>query len=165
MRELTIEDIIGILRKRWPVLVLLAVVGAGSGWQIARVLPKRYKSKTVVLVEQPTVPGDYVKPVIIENVNQRLATMQQEILSQSHLEPIIKQYGLYPEDIDRAHMDDLVARLQNTIDVTPIEPMAADGIARASGIHRRRDLRRTAYGPATLCLDHVDVHGGEFPDS
>jgi polysaccharide chain length determinant protein (PEP-CTERM system associated) len=124
IRTLTIEDAIAILRKRWPVFLLLAIVGAGIGWETARVLPKRYLSQTVVLVEQPQVPGDYVKPIVIETVNQRLASMQQEILSRSRLEPIIKKLGLYAEDVDRAPMDNLVARLQKTIDVTPIRPMA-----------------------------------------
>ena len=124
IRTLTIEDAIAILRKHWPVLLVLAVVGAGIGWETARVLPKRYKSETVVLVEQPGVPGDYVKPIVIETVNQRLASMQEEILSRSRLEPIIRKLGLYAADIDRVPMDDLVAHLQNAIDVTPIRPMA-----------------------------------------
>src|ERR1700683_5063413 len=123
MRQLTAEDGIAILRRRWPVLLVLAIVGAGAGWEAARVLPKRFTSQTVVLVEQPTVPGDYVKPVVIENVNQHLASMQEEILSRSRLEPIIKEFGLYSEDIDRAPMDTLVARLRRTITVTPIQPM------------------------------------------
>lgn len=126
-RQLTVEDVLEVVRKRWPVLVLLAIVGAGAGWEVARILPKRYKSQTVVLVEQPTVPGDYVKPVVIEDVNQRLASMQQEILSRSRLEPIIKQLEPYPEDANRASMDDLVGRLQKAITVTPIQPMAQTG--------------------------------------
>src|ERR1022692_1264281 len=107
IRTLTIEDAIAILRKHWPVLLVLAVIGAGIGWETARVLPKRYKSETVVLVEQPGVPGDYVKPIVIETVNQRLASMQEEILSRSRLEPIIRKLGLYAADIDRVPMDDL----------------------------------------------------------
>src|SRR5580693_3814173 len=116
LRELDVEDFIDVLRRRWPVLLLLAIAGAGIGWEIARSLPKRYTSQTVVLVEQPTVPGDYVRPVVIENINQRLSSMQQEILSRSRLEPIIKEFGLYAGDINRLPMDDLVARLQKTID-------------------------------------------------
>jgi polysaccharide chain length determinant protein (PEP-CTERM system associated) len=133
MRQLTAEDGIAILRRRWPVLLVLAIVGAGAGWEAARVLPKRFTSQTVVLVEQPTVPGDYVKPVVIENVNQHLASMQEEILSRSRLEPIIKEFGLYSEDIDRAPMDTLVARLRRTITVTPIQPMAQTGSAGLPG--------------------------------
>ncbi len=123
-RELTADDIVKILKRRWPILLLMAFVGTGIGWEAARVLPKRYVSKTVVLVEPPTVPGDYVKPVVIDNINQHLASMQQEILSRSRLEPIIKKFGLYSDEVDRVPMDALVGRLQKTITITPIEAMA-----------------------------------------
>ncbi len=50
--------------------------------------------------------------------------MQQQILSRSRLEPIIRQFNLYPQDVNRRSMDELVARLQRTIEVTPIAPMS-----------------------------------------
>ena len=50
--------------------------------------------------------------------------MQQQILSRSRLEPIIRQFNLYPQDVNRKSMDELVARLQKAIEVTPIAPMS-----------------------------------------
>jgi uncharacterized protein involved in exopolysaccharide biosynthesis len=58
------------------------------------------------------------------DINQRLASMQQQILSRSRLEPIIRQFNLYPEDLNRISMDELVVRLQKRVDVTPIMPMS-----------------------------------------
>ena len=49
--------------------------------------------------------------------------MQQQILSRTRLEPIIRQFGLYSADINRVSMEDLVARLQKSIEVVPINPM------------------------------------------
>src|SRR5258708_15035237 len=40
----------------------------------------------------------------------RSASMQQEILSRSRLEPIIQQLGLYPKEVSQATMGALVAR-------------------------------------------------------
>lgn len=123
-RELTPQDYISILRRRWPLIVFLAVVGGGLGYGAARFLPKRFTSQTLVLVEQPTVPGDYVKPVVSQDTNQRLASMQQEILSRTRLEPLIKQFGLFRDDANRASAEDLVERLRKAVTVTPIQPMA-----------------------------------------
>ena len=123
-RELTPEDYIGMLRRRWPIILGLSVVGCGLGFATAHFLPKRYTSKTLVLVQQPAVPGDYVKPVVTEGTGERLATMQQEILSRTRLEPIIQQFGLYQDNVTRIPMEELVMRLQKAITVTPIEPMA-----------------------------------------
>ncbi|HEV2521113.1 MAG TPA: GNVR domain-containing protein [Candidatus Acidoferrales bacterium] len=123
-RDLTLEDCISILRRRWPLIVVLTVVGSALGYGLARSLPKRFTSQTLVLVEQPTVPGDYVKPVVSEDTNQRLASMQQEILSRAHIEPLIRQFGLYRQDINRVPMEDLVDRLRSSVTVAPIQPMA-----------------------------------------
>jgi polysaccharide chain length determinant protein (PEP-CTERM system associated) len=123
-RELTIEDYIGILQRRWILIAILAVTGTALGLGIARILPKSYTSETVVLVEQPTVAKSYVDPIVNPDTNQRLATMQQEILSRSRLEPIIHKLSLYQTDIQTAPMDDVVARLRKAIDVTAVQPMA-----------------------------------------
>jgi polysaccharide chain length determinant protein (PEP-CTERM system associated) len=105
-------------------VVVLALVGPVLGYGISRNLPSRYKSSTLVLVDQPSVPIDFIKPVDTTDVNERLASMRQEILSRSRLEPIIRQYGLFQSDMGKASMDDLVVRLQAGIDVTPVLPMA-----------------------------------------
>jgi polysaccharide chain length determinant protein (PEP-CTERM system associated) len=132
-RELSVEDYIHILRRKWPLLVLLAVVGAVLGLGASQVLPKQYTSLTLVLVEQPTVPGEIVKPVVNPDTNQRLATMQQQILSRSRLEPIIDKLSLYREETERVPVDDLVERLRKTIEVTPVQPMARTNAAGLPG--------------------------------
>jgi polysaccharide chain length determinant protein (PEP-CTERM system associated) len=90
----------------------------------AIVLPKRYTSQTLVLVDQPTVPTDIVKPVVSEELNHRLASMQEQILSRTRLQPIIEKFGLYAKDRGRVHIEDLVERLRNAVVVKPMEPMA-----------------------------------------
>ena len=123
MRQLSSEDYIEIVRRRWWLVMALALLGAGAGYGLAHFLPKHYTSQTLVLVEQPTVPGDYVKPVITQDVNQRLATMQQQILSRTRLEPVIQQFGLFPKEIKELSMEELVQRLREAISVTPIRAM------------------------------------------
>jgi protein tyrosine kinase modulator len=123
-RELAVEDYIAMFRRKWPLILGFALLGGGLGYGLTRVLPKRFTSQTLVLVAQPTVPGDYVKPVVSENTNQRLASMQQEILSRTRLEPLIQQFGLFGTEVNRLSMEQLVENLRQTITVTPIQPMA-----------------------------------------
>ena len=123
-RELTPQDYVSILRRRWPLILVLAVIGGGLGYGAARFLPKRFTSQTLVLVEQQTVPEPYVKPVISPDTNQRLASMQQEILSRARLEPLIQQFGLYRDAKNPVSTEDLVERLRKAVTVTPIQPMA-----------------------------------------
>ncbi len=123
-RERTPAEYIAMLRRRWVLVVVCAAVGGPLAYGVARVLPTKYKSQTTVLVEQSTVSADIVKPVDTTDISQRLSSMQQQILSRTRLEPVIRQFGLFPKDIDRVPMEELVARLQKDIDVTPIQPMA-----------------------------------------
>jgi protein tyrosine kinase modulator len=122
--ELTPADYLAMLRRRWVLIVVLAVIGPPLAYGVSLLLPNRYKSQTLVLIQPPTVPVTIVPQVDATDISQRLASMQQQILSRTRLEPIIRQFGLYSRDISRVPMDDLVARLQKAIEVIPIQPMA-----------------------------------------
>ena len=52
-------------------------------------------SQTLVLIEQQKVPEDYVKPVVTEDLGARLASMREQILSRSRIQPIIEKFNLY----------------------------------------------------------------------
>ena len=123
-RELTAADYMAMLRRRWVLIVVLGVVGGPVGYGVSRFLPDRYKSQTLVLVERASVPEKIVESMDTEDLSQRLSSMEQQILSRSRLEPIVNQFGLYSKDINKVPMEDLVARLQKAIDVTPVRPMA-----------------------------------------
>jgi len=123
-RELTPADYIAMLRRHWVMILVLTVVGGPLAYGVSRLLPVKYKSQTLVLVEQQSVPTEYVKSIDTADISQRLSSMQQQILSRSRLEPIIRQYGLFSIDASKASTDDLVGRLQRSIEVTPVLPMA-----------------------------------------
>ncbi len=121
-QEIGAKDIVAIIRRRFMLIFLLAVIGGGLGFAAARVLPKRYTSKTLVLVQQPEAQP--ITPVATDNVNQRLATMQQQILSTARLEPVIRDLNLYQRDIGRLPMEQIVDNLRKAITITPVAPMA-----------------------------------------
>jgi polysaccharide chain length determinant protein (PEP-CTERM system associated) len=120
-QEIGAKDVVEIARRRILLVLLLAVFGGVAGFGAARVLPKRYTSKTLVLVQQPEVQP--VTPIATDNVNQRLATMQQQILSTARLEPVIRDLNLYPSDINRLSKDEIVDRLRQAITITAVAPM------------------------------------------
>jgi polysaccharide chain length determinant protein (PEP-CTERM system associated) len=130
-RELTREDYLEILRRRLWMIVVPAVVFAICAYTISLFLASRYTSETVVLVEEQAVPESLVKPLIGGDVNQRLATMQEQILSRTRLQQIIEKFGLYKEETRRMSMEDMVAHLRRSITVSPVRPMAE---TRANGL-------------------------------
>ena len=122
-RELTPADAKRVLRRYWWILPISTVLLTVAGYIAATVLPKRYTSQTMVLVEQPSVPTKYVDPVVTDDLNHRLSTMQEQILSRTRLEPIIEKLNLYSNSRGNTHMDDLVERLRTAINIKPVEAM------------------------------------------
>jgi polysaccharide chain length determinant protein (PEP-CTERM system associated) len=150
-RELTPSDYLAMLRRRWVMILVFVLIGPPLAYGVSRFLPSRYKSQTLVLIQAPSVPSDLVKPVDTTGVGQRLASMRQEILSRTRLEPIIRQFGLYTGDINKTSIDGLVAQLQSAIDVSPVQPMAQTGPSGLSGftITVTLDNARTAQQVCT----------------
>src|ERR1700731_600498 len=134
-RELNSTDAKRVLRRYWWILPISTVLLIIVAWVAAEVLPKRYTSQTMVLVEQPSVSAKYVEPVNTSDLNHRLATMQEQILSRSRLQPIIEKLNLYPEDRGRMHIDDLVEKLRGALSVKPVETMQGTGPHQLPGFY------------------------------
>jgi len=122
--ELTVADVKRILRRYWWIPAFITVTLGAIGLGASLVLPKKYTSSTLVLIERPTVPSDLIKPVITDDLNQRMASMKAQILSRSRLEPIINKFDLYPLERKTTHMEDLVEKLKSAVHVDLIEPLA-----------------------------------------
>ena len=117
-RELTMGDYAGILKRRFWLILASAVLFLGIGLGISYDLPPEYMSQTLVLIEQQKVPEDYVKPVVNEDLNGRLASMREQILSRSRIEPIITRFDLFGGN--KYTMDDRVDMTRKAIGIKPI---------------------------------------------
>jgi polysaccharide chain length determinant protein (PEP-CTERM system associated) len=77
-----------------------------------------------MLIERQRVPDSYVKPVITEDLNARMAIIQEQVLSRTRLQPIIERLGLFKEQAPDATMDELIIRMQKAITLTTVKPIA-----------------------------------------
>jgi polysaccharide chain length determinant protein (PEP-CTERM system associated) len=121
-REMTIQDYLELLRRRFWLILSCALLFLGAGLGICFIVPPQYVSQTLVIVEQQKVPENYVKPVVTEDLNARLASMREQILSRSRLEPIIERFNLFPGN--NIAMDDRVDATRKAIQITPIASTA-----------------------------------------
>ena len=121
--EIAMSDVKRSLRRHWWIPLTSMLLLGLLGILAVLILPKKYTSMTTVLVEQPTVPVEYVKPVVNDDLNHRLASMKEQVLSRSRLEPIIQKLNLYPEQRGAAHMEELEDKLRKAVEVELIMPM------------------------------------------
>ncbi|PYU01585.1 MAG: hypothetical protein DMG38_03525 [Acidobacteria bacterium] len=120
--EFSMADIKRVLRKHWWVLAACAPGLGIVSVLVAMRLPKKYTSQTLVLVARPAVE-DYVKSVVTEDLTQRLASMKEQIVSRSRLQPVIEKFNLYAEDRNKVHGEDLIDRLRAAVTITLLEAM------------------------------------------
>jgi succinoglycan biosynthesis transport protein ExoP len=83
-----------VLRRRWWILTPLFLCWAAV-WGISWLLPTTYQSEALILVEQQKVPDQYVVPNVTENLQNRLQSITQQILSRTRLQATIDRFRLY----------------------------------------------------------------------
>jgi polysaccharide chain length determinant protein (PEP-CTERM system associated) len=127
-RALTLQDYTTILKRRWWIIAIPAIVFPIVGFGITFLVQPEYISQTLVLVEQQKVPESYVKAVVTEDLNGRLATMKEQILSRSRLQPIIERFNLFANS--KLSMDDRIDLTRKNIGIAPIQ----SEIARTNGL-------------------------------
>ncbi len=112
------DEIIGILlRYRWLVVIPLCIT-LTVGLYLALTIPRVYSASTTILVQAQKVPGSYVKSIVTTGIDDRINTISQQILSQSNLEKIIGQFGLFQEQGKRKwFLEDKIKNLQKRIHV------------------------------------------------
>jgi uncharacterized protein involved in exopolysaccharide biosynthesis len=119
-RQLAPEEYLAIVRRRFWILFLPALVFSVGAYLYSRTLPRPYTSETLVLVNQPHGTDAYVDLVADEQLNQRLASMQDQILSRSRLQAIAEQFHLVKPN---STIEDTIDGLQKAIVVSPIIPL------------------------------------------
>ena len=66
------------------------------------------------------MPDSYVRATVTDRIGDRLQSLNQQILSRSRLEKIIVELDLYQSERSTKSMEDLVARMRNTVKVDPV---------------------------------------------
>jgi len=114
---LDLQRYIGIAKRRHLHFLIPFFLGWVCVWVGSWMLPPRYQSSTLILVEQPSMPKDYVTPNINDDLQQRMQSITQQILSRTNLLHIIDQFHLYSRRHSDPTPDDKVAAMRKDIDI------------------------------------------------
>lgn len=92
---LSVRDYLDVVkRKKWMIIGII-LLSLAVGAAVCVVLPKSYRSSTLIMVENQRVPEGYVRGVLTNPPQDRLATIQQLVLSRSILGRVIEEFKLY----------------------------------------------------------------------
>jgi succinoglycan biosynthesis transport protein ExoP len=106
------KEILG--RRGW--LALLTFLGVATAvFSVVGFLPDVYRSSATVLIDRQQIPDELVRSTVTSNLEVRLHTITQEILSRSRLEALIERFGLYSQLRRRAPVEEVVQRMRDDI--------------------------------------------------
>src|SRR5437899_12771868 len=101
-------------RRKWLAILVFTAPFAMTVTLVS-VLPNLYRSTATLLVERPQVSETFVKSSVTSELETRLHTISQEILSRSQLQELITRFDLYPEFRIRATPEEVVERMRRDI--------------------------------------------------
>jgi polysaccharide chain length determinant protein (PEP-CTERM system associated) len=117
-RDLTLDDYLAMLRRRYKMILIPALLAPLVGFLISYAFTAKYTSQSLVLVEGQKVPEGVVQPVVTSDLAQRVATMQQQVLGRSRLQPIVEKHpGLFKGG---KSLEDVLEDVRAGVQVEPV---------------------------------------------
>ena len=116
-KGLDVQRYFDLARRRHMHFLIPLLVGWLTVWGVGWILPASYKSSTLILVERPTMPKNYVEPNVSEDLQDRLQSITQQILSRTRLLLIIDKLHLYDGGRKTVTAEDKVNRMRKDIGV------------------------------------------------
>jgi len=129
-----------LFARHWRLIVVATVSCAFIAGGMSLMMPKYYRSTTMILVEHQKIPESYVKSTDKTPIASRLHTIKQQILSRTRLYPIIQEYKLYGNAEQEVHTGPL-AFLENFY--APKERIVSE---EKSVEHMRKDIKIKVIG-------------------
>lgn len=115
INQMNIQDYVEIAaRRKWLIIVPLVIVMV-SGALLSRAVPPVYEASTLILIQKQRVPEAYIKPTVTTEIEERLQTLSQQIMSRTRLETIINELSLYPELKNIMFMEEIVEKMRKDI--------------------------------------------------
>lgn len=93
----SLDDLLSLLRRRWPVILFVAVLGVAATLAYALTRPRVYEATAVIQFESPSVSeadeheGGTLTPA------QRVQLIEQRLMARENLAAVIDRHGLFAD--------------------------------------------------------------------
>jgi polysaccharide chain length determinant protein (PEP-CTERM system associated) len=121
------QDIMAIAKRRkWYIILPMLTIFLLS-IAIAFLIPPKFRSASTILIEEQEIPREYVSTNVTTFADQRLQTINQQIMGTSRLLEIIDRFNLYTELKKSKTVEEIVAKMRkdikfNTISADVVDP-------------------------------------------
>ena len=115
--DFNVSQILSNLYRRKGLIISVFVVVSLLAAYLATILPDIYRSSTVIVVTPQRLPASFVTSTVTMDLEERMQSIIQEILSVTQLDKIIQEFNLYPSDTKESNLRDRVEKLRKSIKV------------------------------------------------
>jgi len=107
-----------MITKHKIALVSIWITGCLIGFFIVVNIPAVYRSEALILVDSQKIPEKYVLSTVNNDLQDRLATIKQTILSGSRLKKLIDELDLYKQEKKNHVQEEIIEMMRKDIDIT-----------------------------------------------
>jgi protein tyrosine kinase modulator len=140
-----LAGLLEIARRRRVLALLPFLFVLTAAASLAVFLPSVWTAKTLVLVNRQQIPERFVAPTVQADIEARLMTLSQDILTSERLMKIAQDYGLYQNLRRTQPTEDVVDQMRRDIRLELVEDKAAE--------RRQREPRSALFSIAYRAPD------------
>ena len=121
---------LSLVRMFWKhklAFALVWVVTTGAAVVVVMRLPAIYRADTVIMIQTQRIPEKFVASTVNTALQDRLATLSQQILSYNRLLGIIQKYDLYHDERQTHSQEDIIEMMREDIGTEVVENWMSKG--------------------------------------
>jgi uncharacterized protein involved in exopolysaccharide biosynthesis len=115
-------------------------------------LPTVYSSEAVILIDSQKIPDKYVAPTVASDLDDRISTIRQTLLSSGNLKKMIDDFDLYPKERKTHFEEEILDMMRKDITIT-LDPVGS-GMESADGTSVRGMLKQAEQGAVAFRIGY-----------
>ncbi len=131
---LTVSDYWQIATRRKWIIIGSILTALGIAGLLCLLIPKSYRSNTLILVETQKIPEDYVKAIVGGTIEERLIMIKQQVTSRTLLSRVANEFKLSQHDVVSEGFEDLIDDMRRNIRVDTVGTGRGNGRIEAFSI-------------------------------
>jgi uncharacterized protein involved in exopolysaccharide biosynthesis len=101
--------------KHWLLFIFIWALISVAGVAVTYSLPNVYQARAVILVESQRIPEKFVSTTINDDLQARLSSLSQQILSGTRLLQIVEKYDLYHKERLTRPQEEIIEMMRRDI--------------------------------------------------
>src|SRR5882724_116244 len=115
--SLPVLSIVRILWKNRLITLAWWIAGSLITFFVVSRIPSVYKAESLIVVDSQKIPERYVSSSVSTEVQDRLATINQQILSATRLQKIIDDFNLYREQRKKMAPEEILEMMRKDMSI------------------------------------------------